>query len=78
MPETKTSKVIAFINQQDWHNALKIVKTFRLGMTKEQKNDIITAWECIQNPVFYRQLGKNIEECIEKGIKEIKILYAVE
>lgn len=47
--------------------ALRIAKTFRLGLTKEEKASISRAYECFIHSEFYKMIGKNIEEEIEKG-----------
>jgi hypothetical protein len=56
--------------------ALRIAKTFRIGLTKEDRDAIIRGYECLVHPEFYRMLGKDPEEEIEKGKKvfEKKIL----
>lgn len=62
----------------DWNNgdreiALKKVAKFpRLG---KEKDAIKLAVDCINNPDFYRQIGKDIDGCIEAGLDAIASKY---
>lgn len=44
----------------------------RLG---KEKDDIRLAVDCINNPSFYKQLGKDIKYCIDNGLKAIDEKY---
>jgi hypothetical protein len=65
----------------DWNNgdriaALKKVAKFpRLG---KEKDDIKLAVDCLNNPDFYRQIGKDIDVCINAGISAIESKYKLE
>lgn len=47
---------------------LRIAKGFRLGITREQSDTIVRAYECMVHPDFYRSIGKNTQECIDGGV----------
>jgi hypothetical protein len=65
----------------DWNNgdritALKKVAKFpRLG---KEKDAIKLAVDCINNPSFYRQIGKDIDACIDAGIDAVQTKYKLE
>jgi hypothetical protein len=64
----KSQKVRSLIAQENYRDALRGAKDFHIGVTKEQRSVMARAYECMVYPDFYRQLGKNIEECIQAGI----------
>jgi hypothetical protein len=64
----KAQKVRSLIAQENYRDALRGAKDFHIGVTKEQRSVMARAYECMVYPDFYRQLGKNIEECIQAGI----------
>ena len=54
---------------------IAIAKRFpRLG---KYRDAILLAQGCISNPSFYEQLGYNIEETIQAGIKAIEEKYDI-
>lgn len=63
----------------DIKTALRIAKGFRLGLTKEDRDRLARAYECLVHPDFYRMIGKNPDEEIKKGLQvfEEKILKGV-
>lgn len=71
----KSDIVKEAVREQDWKKALQIAKDFHIGVTKEQRNKMARAYECIVHPDFYRQIGVNIPEAIEQG-KEVVKEYA--
>ncbi|MPN59261.1 hypothetical protein SDC9_206982 [bioreactor metagenome] len=74
----KSDIVRALVKQQEYKKALLIAKDFRLGITPEQSNDMKMAYECMVHETFYSQLGRNIQETIDKGIDVLKGLYSQE
>lgn len=57
----------------DWHGALRMAAGFgRLG---EEKEPITRAWAAIQNPGFYRQIGKDPAALEAAGIAALKAKY---
>lgn len=70
----KIDLLINAMKLEDWKKALSIAAKFHdLGVYKA---DIVRAHECIHYPDFYKQLGKNPEKLIQKGITALKIRYA--
>lgn len=72
----KTDIVRADIRQRSWKEALRIAKDFRIGVTKEQRDTMRLAYECIVHPEFYRQIGTDIPEAIRKGKLVLLELYS--
>lgn len=57
----------------DWIAALRIAAKFpQLG---EHKEAITRAWAAIQNPQFYRDIGKEPDALIEEGVEALKARY---
>ena len=72
--ETKTSQLLAMIANEQWVDAIKFAAKFpTLG---KQSSDITRAKEAINNPDFYRQMNKDIDELIEIGITAIRERFA--
>lgn len=72
---TKTEKARSFLLSGDYKSCLRILKTFRVGITKAEKRTIEIAYECLSGKDgFYSQLGFNTSQEIEKG-KEIAMCY---
>lgn len=64
----KAERVRSLIAQENYRAALSGAKDFRIGVTKEQRSIMARAYECMVHPDFYRQIGKDIEKCIQAGI----------
>jgi len=64
----KAQDVRIFIQQGDFKKALNGAKSFRIGITQEQRSVMSRAYECYIRPEFYRSIGKNPEECVQAGI----------
>jgi len=71
----KSEIVREAVREQNWKKALQIAKDFRIGLTKDQRDKMTRAYECIVHPDFYQQIGVDISEAIEQG-KEIVKEYA--
>lgn len=71
----KTDIVRMAVREEDWKKALRIAKDFRINVTKEQRNDMTRAYECMVHTEFYRQLGTDIAEAIAKGIEVVGRLF---
>jgi hypothetical protein len=63
----KAQDVRSLIIQGDYKKALSGAKDFHIGVTREQRSIMARAYECMVHPDFYRQIGKDIEQCIEAG-----------
>lgn len=71
--KTKLETLKEAFKAGDYNKALAIAARFpRLG---NEKNAIITAHECNTNPSFYKQLGYNIEKCLQDGINALATKY---
>lgn len=64
---SKTDKVKALLKEGEFLKALAIIKTFRLGFSKEEKRIIEISYEIlIGHEQFYRSLGIDAEKEIER------------
>lgn len=71
--ETKLSKLKSAWSSGDRVEALRIAAAFpRLGA---EKRAITQAWAALQNPGFYRQIGKDPEDLIGDGMEAIALKY---
>lgn len=68
----KSDIVRAAVAEKDWKKALLIAKDFRIRVTEEQRKTMARAYECIVHPDFYRQIGVDIPETIERGKAVVK------
>lgn len=71
----KTEIVKEAIKAGDFKKALKLAKDFRINVTKEQREAMARAYECIVHPEFYRQIGIAIAKSVESGKKTLVLLY---
>ena len=64
----------------DWNNgdrisALKKVAKFpRLG---NEKHDIKLGADCLNNPSFYKQIGRDVDACVKSGMDAIQSKYSL-
>lgn len=64
------------VSAGEYKKALRIAKDFRLGITKEDSNDMRRGYECMAtSPAFYRSIGLDVEECVNRGIEVLVRLY---
>ena len=71
----KSDQVRELVRQKNFKKALSIVKGFRLGITREQNDKMVRAYECMVNERFYRTIGTNIREAISDGVEVLIALY---
>ena len=71
----KTDIVRDAVRQGNWKTALRIAKEFRINVTREQREAMGRAYECIVHPEFYIQLGTDIAGAIAKGKEVVTSLY---
>lgn len=65
--KTKVDKVKSLLAAGAFQKALAIVKTFRIGFSKEEKRSIEIAYESLNgHERFYRALGINTDREIER------------
>ena len=64
---SKTEKVKFLLKAGEFLKALAIIKTFRLGFTKEEKRSIEIAYESLSgHENFYKSLGIDVGKEIER------------
>ena len=68
----KAQEVRRQIAEGNYKAALRGAKGFRIGVTREQRSAMSRAYECLVYPDFYRQLGKDIDGCIQAGIVALR------
>jgi len=72
----KTDIVREAVASGNMKKALSIAKGFRMGITKEQHDDMTRAHECMGTSAeFYRSIGFDVDECVRKGIEVLVSLY---
>lgn len=71
----KTEMVREAIKAGDFKKALKLAKDFRINVTREQREAMARAYECIVHPEFYKQIGTDIPGSIELGKQTLTLLY---
>lgn len=73
--ESKSDAVRRLVKIGAWNDALAIAKSFRLGITKEQHSAIVRAHECSHYPEFYKEVGYDVNDLIQKGCDVLVALY---
>lgn len=73
--EKKSDTVRRLVRGRDYRSALRIVKDFRLGISRADLDAMRRAYECMVNPGFYRQLKRNPATEIERGVDVLLRLY---
>lgn len=71
----KTDIVREAIKAGDMKKALRIAKDFRINVTKEQREKMSRAYECMVHPDFCKQIGTNVMEAINTGKQTLTLLY---
>ena len=71
----KTDMVREAIAAGEMKKALRIAKGFRINVSADQRDAMARAYECILYPDFYRQIGTNVQEAIDKGVRVVTALY---
>ena len=77
-PEKKSDIVRRLVRERDYRSALRITKDFRLGISKEDRDAMRLAYECLVRPAFYRQLGKDPVAEVKSGVEVLHKLYGGE
>ena len=71
----KTDIVREAIKAGDMKKALMIAKDFRINVTKEQREKMSRAYECMVHPDFYKQIGTDVMGAINTGKQTLTLLY---
>jgi len=74
-PEKKSDVVRRLVRARDYRAALRIAKEFRLGISKEDRDAMRLAYECMVSPGFYQQLGRDPAAEIDSGVGVLVRLY---
>lgn len=74
--ERKSDTVRRMVAEGDFKSALRIAKGFRLGISKEDSDTMKRGYECLLYPSFYRQIGVDPSEAVEKAVETVCKLYA--
>ena len=65
--DKKTDKAKALLKSGRFKESLAIIKTFRLGFSKEERRSIQIAYESLSgHEQFYRSLGIDVDKVIEE------------
>lgn len=75
MPEKKSDKVRQLVAAGEYKKALRIAKEFRLGIDPADKEAMRLGYECMISPDFYRQIGKDVDTEIQRGIDVLIRIY---
>lgn len=73
--ERKSDTVRRLVSEKKYKEALRIAKNFRLGIPKDDLEDMKRGYECILYPQFYEQLGMDTDKIAQKGIETVLRLY---
>lgn len=73
--ERQSDIVREAVKAEEWKKALRIAKDFHINVTKEQRDAMSRAYECMVHPEFYRQIGTDIPGAIAKGKAVVRCLY---
>jgi hypothetical protein len=74
--KSKTDQVRELVAAGAFKEALKIAKTFRIGISQQDKLAIALGYECIVHPAFYQQLGKCPTTLIQEAQSVMQRLYS--
>ena len=66
------------VREHEYRSALRIVKDFRLGISRDDLDAMRLAYECMVRPVFYSQLGRDPAAEVKRGIGVLVRLYGSE
>ena len=73
---TKTEQAVLLLKAGEWAKALNIIKTFRLGFTKDEKRTIEIASDTLNgNGKLYRDIGIDVAEVVFKCKELLKKRY---
>lgn len=73
--ERKSDLVRRLVSERRYKEALRIAKEFRLGIKKDDSDDMRRGYECMVHSRFYKQLGMDTDKIAQKGVETIIRLY---
>lgn len=71
----KSDLVREAVKKGNFKQAFKIAKDFRINITKEDREKMSRAYECIVHPDFFKQIGIDIPRAINEGEEVVTRLY---
>lgn len=74
-PQKKSDLVRQLVQRGDYKAAMRIAKSFRLGISREDSDAMKLAYECMVHDRTYAQMGYNIDQSIKVGTFVLKKLY---
>lgn len=72
---SKTDQVLNFMRAGDYASALRLAKTFRMGLSDDDAATLRRAHEAPLNPGFWQQIGGNPDGLRQDGIRLLHELY---
>lgn len=76
--ETKSDKVRKLVAEGKLKEALNLVRGFKLGFSKKERDLLNRGYECILNPNFYKALGYDVEKCTAEAYELMVSVYSEE
>lgn len=73
--ETKSDAIRRAMHAGDWPRALRLAA--RLPRLDRHAAAIKRGHECLSNPGFYRQLGRDPDDCVAAGIAALRDRFPV-
>jgi hypothetical protein len=75
--ETKTSEALALFKAGKIKEALRIFSTFKIGLTKQDREVLKTAYECLSGKAsFYKSIGIDTEQVVKSAELFIQTKYS--
>lgn len=75
LPASKSSQVRVLVSQHRWKEAFRIVSTFRLGLTDDQRKTLGRAYASYSYGYMLEQMKRDPEQCRMEGIRLLRELY---
>ena len=73
---TRSQEVWNLVHSCQYKKALKIAKSFRIGITETERDVMTRAYECYVHPDFYRSIGVDVPAAIREGIYVLRKKYS--
>lgn len=69
---TKSDQARELLERGDTRSALMLAKTWRRGMTPDERALLIRGAECLHSPEFYAALGYDPESCVQDALTVLR------
>lgn len=70
--DKKTDQAVELFKKGDIKGALRIAKSFRKFITRDEKAALERGYEMFVRPDYYKQLGRNPQKEIDKAVEIFK------